>query len=765
MENEQDAVYCREREDTIHFGNGLLELRFDRASGQWRDLIDRRDDAVVLFSGEREAPILLSVGGRTRDSRGYNQIFTVVDAATIGLQWQFEGTDYVPGEAASWLSVHLREGDWLVELRYGLRPDRPRIERTLRIRHEGADEALLRHVTLRMPFALLGGPTDCRLEAPGYAVRPGRRAASLMPGSWGHLPIGAFCDAPAWHPPLLGMHSPATNRAMLFWAYTETEPVFPMVDRHDQGVVFGHRIYLANRFSRGHTLEWGTQYLEMHHAPWLSALETFPDFYDEVGLRVPADVPEWARAVDMYEVHVGTLAGTLAPYPTYAALIADLPRIRDKGFDVLYIMPHVPYPGYAVIDYRNMEVQQGSEAGFRALVKEAHALGLKVLMDVTMHGVMDRRLRRKIGELDGWPPTSYPMEPSMPEEHPYVTEHPEWFSQTETGEVAITYTYAFDHASPLWQDFISDLFRYYVEEYDVDGFRVDSHTWNFFPNWARDLPYPASRSFYGSAALFTRVLRELQAIKPEVVLYTETAGPLLHGSHALGYNYDETWMLLSAFPVLSHRGMLCHFAHASHVTTERLTAHNIAEWLAQRRLVMPRGAIKVHHLDCHDTYWPTGEFRRDTFGIPAARAIVAFFGFIDGGFMDYNGADEGSEAFYRRVMDLRRTQPTLKKGECDYLAVRPTDPMVFAPLRTLEGHSLLPVIHFANRNTRVELPLGVERIGLTADTYEVRDLIAERSIGGPDAGNWSRQALRRLTIDLEPYGTLLLDFRPVVGAV
>src|SRR5205085_3182594 len=136
----------------------------------------------------------------------------------------------------------------------------------------------------------------------------------------------------------------------------------------------------------------------------------------------------------------------------------------------------------------------------------------------------------------------------------------------------------------------------------------------------------------------------------------------------------------STFPVCSRRGLLCHFAHALHITSERMTARDIAVWLAQRRLAMPPGAIKVRHLDCHDTYWPPREFRRETFG-PAARAIVGIFAFIDGGFMDYHGADEGHEEFYRRVMHLRRTVPAIKHGTCDYLAVKPSEEMVFAPLR------------------------------------------------------------------------------------
>jgi hypothetical protein len=113
--------------------------------------------------------------------------------------------------------------------------------------------------------------------------------------------------------------------------------------------------------------------------------------------------------------------------------------------------------------------------------------------------------------------------------------------------------------------------------------------------------------------------------------------------------------------------------------------------MAQRQLVLPRGAIKMRSLDSHDSYWRPREFRRATFGVPAARAVVGFFAFIEGGFMDYNGADRGSEAFYRRVMHLRRTEPALKNGACDYLAVRPTDRMAIAPLRQGGGQTLLPL--------------------------------------------------------------------------
>src|SRR5579862_2478457 len=87
-------VTLQQIEDTLRFNNGLVELRFDRSNGTWRELIDCRDDRAVLHGGGIDAPVLLSVGGRTQASRGYNQIFTVADTETIGLHWQFEGADF-----------------------------------------------------------------------------------------------------------------------------------------------------------------------------------------------------------------------------------------------------------------------------------------------------------------------------------------------------------------------------------------------------------------------------------------------------------------------------------------------------------------------------------------------------------------------------------------------------------------------------------------------------------------------------------------------
>ncbi len=140
---------------------------------------------------------------------------------------------------------------------------------------------------------------------------------------------------------------------------------------------------------------------------------------------------------------------------------------------------------------------------------------------------------------------------------------------------------------------------------------------------------------------------------------------------------------------------------------------------------------------------------------------MGFYAFLDGGFMDYNGADEGSEAFYEKVVHLRRTQPVLRKGACDYLAIPPSDPMTFAPLWEWQGQYVLPVIHFDNRPAEVTLPLPVERMALDAPAYTVRDLMADRTLPGPSDDLWTLEDLAALHIEVKPYDVLLLDFQPL----
>src|SRR5262245_8086662 len=62
-----------------------------------------------------------------------------------------------------------------------------------------------------------------------------------------------------------------------------------------------------------------------------------------------------------------------------------LPYIKKLGMEAVWISPFVKSPqkdfGYDVSDYCAVDARFGNLADFKKLVKEAHALGLKIIMD------------------------------------------------------------------------------------------------------------------------------------------------------------------------------------------------------------------------------------------------------------------------------------------------------------------------------------------------------------------------------------------------
>ena len=80
------------------------------------------------------------------------------------------------------------------------------------------------------------------------------------------------------------------------------------------------------------------------------------------------------------------------PEGTFDGVRRDLPRIRDLGADVLWLLPIHPIGEaarkgslgcpYAIRDYRAVNPEYGTLDDFRRLVDEAHSLGMKCIIDV-----------------------------------------------------------------------------------------------------------------------------------------------------------------------------------------------------------------------------------------------------------------------------------------------------------------------------------------------------------------------------------------------
>ena len=169
--------------------------------------------------------------------------------------------------------------------------------------------------------------------------------------------------------------------------------------------------------------------------------------------------PDWSRDAVIYQINTRQYSET----GTFAAVEADLDRIRALGVDILWFMPIHPIgearrkgelgSPYAVRDFRKVNPELGTEADFRSLVDAVHARDMKIIIDwVPNHSAWDNWM---------------------------ITEHPGWYTRDANGEMQHPpdtdwYDVAdLNYDDPALRDYMRESLAYWVEQFDIDGYRCD----------------------------------------------------------------------------------------------------------------------------------------------------------------------------------------------------------------------------------------------------------------------------------------------------
>lgn len=256
--------------------------------------------------------------------------------------------------------------------------------------------------------------------------------------------------------------------------------------------------------------------------------------------------PEWAKDAVIYEVNVRQYT----PEGTFNAFAEHLQTLKDMGVNCLWFMPIHPISEtkrsgtlgsyYSITDYREVNPEFGTAEDFKALVETAHEMGFTVMLDwVANH--------------TGW-------------DCPWITEHPDWYSKGENGEITDPVGMGWPDVADLnydnkelWAEMI-ECMKFWITEYDVDGFRCD---------YANGVP----TEFWEEAR------RELEAVKPMLMLAEDnTDKGLLEYAFDMNYN----WELYDLLIAVAHDSK-----QASYIT------HHIPE-------NYPEGSYRLNFLDNHD---------------------------------------------------------------------------------------------------------------------------------------------------------------------
>jgi len=192
---------------------------------------------------------------------------------------------------------------------------------------------------------------------------------------------------------------------------------------------------------------------------------------DDAWMASRGDRPAVHGPMSVYEMHLGSWKKHWGGDAySYQQLADDLvPYLTDLGFTHVEFLPVMEHPyggswGYQVTSYFAPTARFGDPDGFRYLVDQLHQAGIGVIVDwVPAHFPKDTFA---LSRFDGTPLYEDP--------NPSRGEHPDWG------------TYVFNFGRREVRNFLVANALYWLEEYHVDGLRVDAVASMIYLDYSRE---------------------------------------------------------------------------------------------------------------------------------------------------------------------------------------------------------------------------------------------------------------------------------------
>ena len=249
-----------------------------------------------------------------------------------------------------------------------------------------------------------------------------------------------------------------------------------------------YEIRLETRFERI------AYYFELQNG--VETLFYYGDCYEMAGTPTRADyfqlpfnhradrfaAPAWTRDAVVYNIFPDSFAAGKRLVPngappcrggTVRGVTENLDYIASLGFNCIYLNPIFAarsYHRYDTLDYYRIDPHMGAEDDLRDLVRRAHALGIRVILDgVFNHVSSDHPFFRDVLE-KGRASRYYSCFYALPETPrlPAAGELPGYTCFSYVADMPKTNT-----ADPFLRQYFCDIGAYWVRKFDVDGWRLD----------------------------------------------------------------------------------------------------------------------------------------------------------------------------------------------------------------------------------------------------------------------------------------------------
>jgi glycosidase len=377
------------------------------------------------------------------------------------------------------------------------------------------------------------------------------------------------------------------------------------------------------------------------------------------------------------------------------------------GVEVLWLMPIHPIGEenrlgelgsyYSVQDYREVNSEFGTKQDLHELIQAAHDNDMKVILDwVANHTAWD---------------------------HVWTESNSDWYTKDENGNFVnpqdwsdvIELNYNIDDM----RDAMIEAMSYWVEEFNIDGFRTD---------YASGVPMD----------FWNRVRHDINEIKP-VFLLAEAEAPEFH-EHAFDMTY--AW----SFPNLTHQ-----------IVNGSAGPNAVDNYMLDEQEQFDDSDYRMYFTSNHDiNSWENSAV--DRYG-PALEAMAVLASTLNGMPLVYNGQEarideelaffqkdqiewDGYELeeFYTKLLQLNQNNPALWNGQSggDYKRINTNNTDVYAYRRAKDDNEVLVILNLSDQNQTVTLE--------NFESTRYTDIFAEseRTIGGH-------------SIEMNPWDYLVLE--------
>jgi glycosidase len=370
--------------------------------------------------------------------------------------------------------------------------------------------------------------------------------------------------------------------------------------------------------------------------------------------------PSWIMQGNIYEVNVRQYTAE----GTFKAFAKHLGRLKSMGVQTLWFMPVNPISKverkgslgsyYAVSDYTAINPEYGNMDDWKALVKQAHELGFKIIID--------------------WVPNHTGAD------HYWLQKHPDFYVRDSTGKAVSQFdwtdTRKLNYANAELRDTMISQMKFWINETGIDGFRCD-------------YAVGPTRDFW------KRCVAELKAVK-NVFMLAETDSAWLHG---VGFDATYAWPEFNMMKLIA---------------AGKRNASAMDSVFAMTDTSLPKNALRMFFTSDHDeNSWNKADFAtmpgasHAPFAVltqtmkrsipliysgqeePILRAIP----FFEKDTMRFSKFERAG--MYQQLLELRKNNPALAANAAFKKIITDKDASVYAYYRESGNHKVLVVLNLS----------------------------------------------------------------------